>query len=77
MTKEEMQDYLVSTGLYRNKKEDMFYVNRMMDTDKTIPIKDLVERFIDIDKVDNGELWNIRQILGNIDMIVPVEDRKE
>lgn len=77
MTKEEMQDYLVSTGLYRNKKEDMFYVNRMMDTDKTIPIKDLVERFIDIDKVDNGELWNIRQILWNIDMIVPVEDRKE
>lgn len=77
MTKEEMQDYLVSTGLYRNKKEGMFYVNRMMDTDKTVPIKDLVERFIDIDKTDNGESWNIRQILANIDMIVPAEDRKE
>lgn len=77
MTKEEMQDYLVSTGLYRNKEEDMFYVNRMMDTDKTVPIKDLVERFIDIDKVYNGELWNICQILANIDMIVPAEDRKE
>ena len=48
----------------------------MMDTDKTVPISDLVERFIDVDKEFNGESWNILQILTNINMIIPVEDRK-
>lgn len=74
MTKEEMMEYLVSTGLY--KKYDLYYPEQMMSTDKTVPIKDLVERFIDIDKGFNGEPWNILQILTNINMIVPVEDRK-
>ena len=75
MNKEEMKDYLISTGLYENTDIDMFYEERMMDTDKTIPISELVERIIGIDKEFNGEPWNIRQILTNIDMIVPVEDR--
>ena len=76
MTKEEMKNYLMSTGLYENTDTDMFYEKRMMDTNKTIPISELVERFIDVDKEFNGESWNIRQILTNIDMIIPVEDRK-
>lgn len=54
----------------------MFYENRMMDTDKTIPIKELVERFIGIDKEFEGLSWNIMQILANINMIIPVEDRE-
>lgn len=76
MTKEEMKEYLVSTGLYENTRCDLYYPEKMMSTDKTVPIKDLVERFIEIDKEFNREPWNILQILTNIDMIVPVEDRK-
>lgn len=76
MTKEEMKTYLMSTGLYENTDTDMFYEDIMMDTDKTIPIKDLVERVVGIDKEFGNKPWNIRQILTNIDMIVPLEDRK-
>lgn len=76
MTSEEICDYLISTGLYEKKGLDFSYVKDMIDSDKTIPISDLVERFIKIDKEYNGELWNIRQILSNINIIIPVEDRK-
>lgn len=76
MTKEEMKTYLMSTGLYENTDTDMFYEDRMMDTDKTIPIKNLVERVVSVDKEFGNKPWNIRQILTNIDMIVPLEDRK-
>lgn len=75
MSKEQMLDYLVSTGLYEDTKTDLFYEKRMMDTNKTVPIKELVERFIEIDKYYEGKPWNIRQILSNIDIIIPVEDR--
>ena len=75
MTENEMIAYLMSTGLYEDSEADMFYEKRMMRSGKTIPIKDLVERFIGIDKEFNGESWNIQQILKNIDMIIPVEDR--
>ena len=77
MLENEMTAYLMSTGLYENSDADMFYEKRMMRSDKTIPIKDLVERFIDIDKEFNGESWNIQQILTNIDMFIPVEDREQ
>ena len=76
MTKEEMKEYLVSTGLYENTRCDLYYPERMIDTDKAVPISDLVERFINADKEFNGEPWNLRQILSNIDIIIPVEDRK-
>lgn len=49
----------------------------MINSDKTIPISELVERLIEVDKEYNGQPWNIKQILTNIDMIIPVEDRKE
>ena len=80
MSKQEMLDYLLSTGLYEVTDEkrpynDLFYEYRMIKTDKTVPIKDLVERFIEIDKEYNGEPWNIKQILANINIIIPVEDR--
>ena len=80
MSEQEMLDYLISTGLYEVTDEkqtynDLFYEYRMIKTDKTVPIKELVERFIEIDKEYNGELWNIKQILANINIIIPVEDR--
>ena len=80
MSEQEMLDYLISTGLYEitSKKHpynSLLYEHRMIKTDKTIPIKELVERFIEIDKEYNGEPWNIKQILANVNIIVPVEDR--
>ena len=80
MSEQEMLDYLISTGLYEVTDEkrpynDLFYEYRMIKTDKTVPIKELVERFIEIDKEYNGEPWNIKQILANINIITPVEDR--
>ena len=76
MTNKEIIDYLASTGLYENTDVDMYYEKRMLDENKTVPIRDLVERFVDVDKEFNGEPWNIMQILKNINMIIPVEDRK-
>ena len=75
MTEQEMIEYLKSTGLYE-KHEDFFYEQEMINTDKTVSISDLVERFIGIDKEFEGRPWNILQILANINMIIPVEDRK-
>ena len=50
MSEEEMIEYLVSTGLYKNTKSDLFYEKRMINTNKTIPISELIERFISVDK---------------------------
>lgn len=80
MQEKEMLDYLLSTGLYEitNKKhpyDSLFYEQRMMNTDKTISIKELTERFVEIDKEFNGKPWNIKQILANIRMVVPVENQ--
>ncbi len=36
----------------------------MLQTDKTIPIKELVERFIELDKEFHVESWNIMQTLN-------------
>lgn len=75
MKTEEIIDYLMSTGLYENTDVDMFYEKKMLDENKTVSIRDLIERFVGVDKEFHGEPWNIRQILTNIDMIIPVEDR--
>ena len=74
MSEQEMLDYLLSTGLYKITDEkrpynDLFYEYRMIKTDKTVPIKDLVERFIEVDKEYNGEPWNIKQILANSNIL--------
>lgn len=81
MTENEMLDYLSSTGLYgqsSNKRpySNLYYEQKMMRTDKTIPIRELVERLIELDKEYNGSPWDIKRILSNIDIIIPVEDRK-
>lgn len=65
MTKQEMLDYLKSTGLWEE-NDDLFYEKKMMDSQETVTIKDLTERFIDIDREFNGRPWNILQILTNI-----------
>ena len=65
MTKQEKLDYLMSTGLWEE-YDDLFYEEKMMDSQETVTIKDLTERFIDIDREFNGRPWNILQILANI-----------
>lgn len=74
MTIEEMCDYLSSHKAYKE-EDDLFYEKEMMESKKTIPISELVERFIEVDKEFRSKPWNILQILTNINMIVPVEDR--
>ena len=81
MTEQEMLNYLLSTGLYekgstRRPYKNMFYEKRMLYTDNIIPIKDLVKRFIEVDKYRNSQPWKIQQILINIDIIIPIENRK-
>ena len=75
MKKNEMLNYLKSLEIY--KKENLFYEKQMINSNKTIPISELVERFIEIDKEYENQPWNILQILTNINMIIPVEDRKQ
>ena len=43
MKNEEIIDYLMSTGLYENTDVDMFYEKKMLDENKTVPIRDLIE----------------------------------
>ena len=76
MTDKEIIDYLAKTGLYENTEGGMYYEKRMINENKMVPIRDLVERFIDVDKEFNGESLNIMQIIHNIGMVTPVEDRK-
>lgn len=47
----------------------------MFNTDKTVSIKELAEQFIEIDECYKGEPWNIKQILNNINMVLPIEDK--
>lgn len=65
MTKQEKLDYLKSTGLWEE-EDDLFYEEKMMDSQEIVTIKDLTERFIDIDREFNGRPWNLLQILTNI-----------
>lgn len=80
MTKKEMLDYLLSTGLYEIDEKcpymEVYYEEQMIDSYKTISLKELVERFIEIDKEYNGQSWDIKQILANINIITPIENSK-
>lgn len=75
MTKEEMKEHLMSTGLYENTDTDMFYEERMMSSDEAVSIKDLTARFIGVDKEFDGKPWNIMQILTNIRMVDTVDSK--
>ena len=50
MKNKKIIDYLMSTGLYENTDVDMFYEKKMLDENKTVPIRDLIERFVGVDK---------------------------
>lgn len=73
MTKTELLNTLRKNTIYSD--STLFYEKKMIFSEKTIPISELVERFIEVDEHFNHEPWNLKQILNNIDMIVPIEDR--
>lgn len=73
MTKEELLNRLEANTIYSD--SSLFYEKKMIFSEKTIPISELVERFIEVDEYFNHEPWTLKQILNNIDMIVPIEDR--
>lgn len=75
MTKEEMKEYLMSTGLYKDTDTDMFYEEKMMSSGEAVSVKDLTERFISVDKEFDGKPWNIMQILTNIRMVDTADGR--
>lgn len=74
MKNKEMLAYLKSTELYES-DYDLKRVEQMLEENKSISIKDLVERFIDVDEFFHGEPWNIMQILTNVNIIIPIEDK--
>ena len=41
----------------------------MLKDNETIKVRDLVERFVEVDKEYSNEDWNILQILANIGMV--------
>lgn len=57
MTIEEMCDYLSSHKAYK-KEDDLYYEKEMMESKKTIPVGELVKRFIEVDKEFKGEPWH-------------------
>lgn len=74
MTKEELLNKLKVNTIYSD--SSLLYEKEMIFSEKTIPISELVERFIEVDEYFNHEPWTLKQILNNIDMIVPIEDRE-
>ena len=74
MSKEELLEKLRANTLYSD--STLFYEGKMLFSNKTIPISELVERFIEVDEYFEHKPWTLRQILNNIDMIIPVEDRE-
>ena len=51
MTKEEMKEYIMSTGLYKDTDADMFYEEKMMSSDEVVSVKYL--------RLSNGFLYTL------------------
>ena len=48
-------------------------IKDMKKADGFVSISDLVDRFVDVDEYYHHEPWNIRQIVANIDILIPVK----
>lgn len=48
-------------------------IKDMKEADGFVSISDLVDRFVDVDDYYHHEPWNIRQIVANIDILIPVK----
>lgn len=74
LERKEILDYLEDTELFS--RSDLRNADNTLNNNQSVPVNELAERFIKIDKEFSGRPWNILQILSQINMIVPVEDRK-
>ena len=54
-------------------KETKDLLEEMKRSNGYISIAELVERFEEIDEYYNHESWNLKQILSNINIIIPVK----
>lgn len=73
MRDETILKYLSTTPCYREGDSSLFDEEEMLKGNKYVPLRDVVERFVDIDRYYRGEPWNIKQILKNLNMIQPIE----
>lgn len=48
-------------------------IKDMKEADGFVSISDLVDRFVDVDEYYHHEPWNLRQIIANIDIFIPVK----
>ena len=54
-------------------KETKDLLEELKNSNGYISISELAKRFEEIDELYNHELWNLQQILSNINLHVPVE----
>ena len=47
----------------------------MKEVDGFVSTSDLVDRFVDVDEYYHHEPWNLRQIIANIDILIPVKKK--
>ena len=48
-------------------------IKDIKEADGFVSISDLVDRFVDVDEYYHHEPWNLRQIIANIDILIPVK----
>lgn len=79
LTKQEELQWLVDSGQFPNEDIACGFISqkKLINSDKTISISDLVYEFIERDMVFGGKSWDLCSILSVINMVIPIEDRTE
>ena len=54
-------------------KETKELLEEMKNCTGFVSVSDLAERFAEVDEYYNHEPWNLKQILNNIHILIPVE----
>ena len=65
----------VNDKTYENCMDDELKnkIKDMKKADGFVSTSDLVDRFVDVDEYYHHEPWNLRQIIANIDILIPVK----
>ena len=48
-------------------------IQEMEERGGYLPVSDLVKRFVEVDEYHNHSLWNLKQIISNIHIFIPME----
>lgn len=54
-------------------KETRKLLEEMKCSNGYVSVAELAERFEEVDEYYNHELWNLTQILSNINILIPIE----